>query len=258
MILTTASSMIWARFIRSILMGLLGGAAIASVSAAQAQQGQAVSGSTRAELTAQLRVADSLHRTDEAYLLRDRLQRGEFEVGDVIKIGYSGLGIVARSDSLNVGEGKILHLGDPLGDLSVDGMLRSELADSVTGRVNKYFKQVATHVTVLLRLSLNGAVPRPGFYYVNADAPLSDLIMRTVGQGQYTDLHNVVIRRGTQTIWTAADVQSALAEGLTVQKLNLLPGDEVVFGEKHPGRILQILSVSVGLLGLLATFWRLR
>ena len=37
-----------------------------------------------------------------------------------------------------------------------------------------------------------------------------------------------IIRRGEQTLWRKEDVQNALGDGLTLEQLNLEPGDEIV------------------------------
>lgn len=204
---------------------------------------------TRTQLEAEARAADSLHRPEEAFQLHSRLENGDFDVGDVIIVQYEGLGLTQR-DSLVVRAGRILPLPDPMGDLNLTGILRSELADSVTARVAKYYRNEVVHVHPMLRLSISGAVPRPGFYYEAADAPLSDVIMRTGGQDQLSDLRNVKILRGDQVLWSADDVQAALGDGLTVQGLDLQPGDEIVIGAKRQTPWLAIASVLGSVVGL--------
>lgn len=195
----------------------------------------------RAQLEARARQADSLQRREEAFHLRTRLRNGDFEVGDRIIAAYDGVG-VQRSDTLIVQAGKLLRLGEPMGDLSLQGLLRPEAADSVSARVGKYFKSVVIHVTPLLRIAVVGAVRAPGFYYARADMPLSDVIMRGGGQEQAADLGNTVIRRGQQILWTVDDVRAALRDGVTLDGLSLDPGDEVVVGTRDASvwpRVLQ-------------------
>jgi protein involved in polysaccharide export with SLBB domain len=217
---------------------------------AQSATAKPVPDGSRAQLVAQARAADSLGRKEEAFLIRARLKNGDFDVGDRVFISYEGAAFTRR-DTLVVQGKKILPLSDPLGDLDLNGVLRSELADSVTARVERYFKNEVVHVTALLRLSVSGAVRSPGFYYVPSDLPLGDLIMRTGGQDPTADLRNVTIRRGTQILWSSPDVQAALGDGLTLNGLNLQPGDEVVVGAKATRNWTGILQIGLPVLGII-------
>jgi protein involved in polysaccharide export with SLBB domain len=185
---------------------------------------------SRVQLMARARTADSLGRREEAFQLRTRLTEGDFEVGDVIIATYEGpqLGL-NRRDSLVVSAGRVLSMQSPLGDLDLRGVLRSEVSDVITQRVAKYFKDEVVRVTPLLRLSVSGGVARPGFYQVRPDDPLSTVITRA-GQAQSADLRRVVVKRGDETVWSEADVQTAFSDGLTVEQLSLEPGDEISIG----------------------------
>jgi hypothetical protein len=212
------------------LAGALGAALLSRPVAAQSSGEKRVP-ETRAQLIARARVADSLGRRDEAFQIRARLNDGDFDVGDVILASYEGaqtLGLNGR-DSLVVTAGRVLSMRAPLGDLDLHGVLRFEISDLITQRVAKYYKDEVVRVTPLLRLSVSGAARSPGFFQVRPDEPLSDVIMRA-GQAPDADLRSVEIRRGDQTVWQRADVQTAFSDGLTVEQLELRPGDEVVIG----------------------------
>jgi protein involved in polysaccharide export with SLBB domain len=210
-------------------------------------------GTERAELVRRLKVADSLGLQSEAFVIRARLRDGDFEVGDRIDVRYEG--VITRSDSLAVESGRILRLGEPMGDLQLSGVLRSELADSVKARVDKYYRAEKVHVTSRLRLTVLGGVRSPGPLYARVDTPLSEVIMRAGGQDPSTDLTNVVIKRGGQIVMERSDVQSALTDGLTVERLGLHAGDEIVVGTRTPGNrwmlwlqiALPILAISIPL-----------
>lgn len=186
---------------------------------------------SRAALIERARAADSLGRRDESFLLHSRLRDGDFEVGDRIIVSFEGLGL-QRFDTLVVQAGKIVRLGEPMGDLNVNGLLRFELGDSISARVAKYFKNETVHATPLVRLSISGPVRAPGFYYARRDSPLSDIIMRSGGQDASADMRNIVIKRGSEILWSKEDVMSALDDGLTLDRLNLEPGDEIVVGSR--------------------------
>lgn len=186
---------------------------------------------TRSQIEARLRVADSLHQADEVFHLRSRLRNGDFEVGDRIIVSFDGIGL-QRGDTMLVQAGKILRFGEPMGDLNLTGVLRPEVVDSVSNRVSKYFRNIVVRVTPLLRISLTGSVRAPGFYYARSDIPLSDFIMRSGGQDATADLDNTVIKRGTRVLWNAEDVRVAFRDGMTLDGLNLNPGDEIAVGSR--------------------------
>lgn len=212
-------------FRRAPLVWLLFGAPFAVRPAGAQSVSQA--GETRAELTSRARTADSLGRHEEAFRLRTRLRDGDFEIGDQIVVLFDG-GALVRNDSLIVQEGKMIRLVEPLGDMSLAGVLRSEVGDLIRTRVDRLYKNEVVHVTPLLRLSASGALR--GFYHFRPDIPLSDAVMRMGAGSQAADISKIEIRRGDRTIWANNDVQAALADGLTLAQLELEPGDEINFG----------------------------
>lgn len=215
------------------------------IAGAQSPDAKPLTGS-RAELLARARAADSLGLTQEAFLLRTRLRDGDFEVGDAIILLIDGPALKGK-DSVIVRAGKVIHLNEPMGDVSLVGVLRSELADSLHARIAKYFRNTVIRVTPLLRLSVSGAIRAPGFYQSMPDSPLSDVIMRA-GQDQQSDLRNIKIKRGDRVLWSGPDVQSALSEGLTLDRLALDPGDEIVVGQKKSNRWMSVVSIGVPIL----------
>ena len=186
----------------------------------------------RLKLEAWARTADSAGLRAEASRVRSRLVDGDFKVGDRVIVTYEGLR-TQGGDTLVVQSGKRLQLGEPLGDLGLTGVLRFELQDSIANRVGKYFKSGVVHVTPLIRLSVSGAVRAPGYYYSRADMPLSDLITRSAGQDQATNLRDVVVKREEETIWDGPAVQRAFRDGLTLEALGLVTGDEVTVGARR-------------------------
>jgi hypothetical protein len=210
-------------------------------------------GASRAELEAKARTADSLGRKQEAFALQARLRDGDFDIGDRVLVLYEGLGLTKR-DTLVVQAGRTLRLGDPMGDLNLLGVLRSELSDSVTKRVARYYRNEVVHVTPLLRVSVEGPLLTPGFYYLPNDAPLSDLLVRGGQRSAGADPENIVIRRGEVVLWAKDDVQSALADGLTLQQLNLEPGDELVVGTRPTNWVMPALQIGLSLVAVAITF----
>jgi hypothetical protein len=186
----------------------------------------------RVKLMERARAADSAGRLEEAGYLRSRLANGDFRIGDRVIVTYEGIKS-QLGDTLVVQSGQSLRLGEPMGELPLAGVLRFELADSISNRATKYFRSAVVHVTPLVRISVSGAVRNPGYYYARTDTPLSDLITRTACQDQSTDLGDVTVTRGEVVLWGGREVQGAFRDGLTLEAMGISTGDDVVVGARR-------------------------
>jgi len=77
-------------------------------------------------------------------------------------------------------------------------------------------------------LSILGAVARPGYYYVPTDAVLPDAMMAAGGPRPEAKMSKARIERGGTRVWEGDRFQLALAEGRTLDRLNLQAGDQVI------------------------------
>ena len=179
---------------------------------------------TRAMLEQQAKDAEENHRTGEAFLLRNRLERGDFQDGDRIIVQL--LGSVPLNDTITVRAGKMLPL-PRMDDLPLDGVLRSELNEKLSSHLAKYLRDSTARATPLLRVAVLGQVGRPGFYYTPADVLLSDVLMQAGGPGGNAKLDEMTIRRSGETIWNAQDTRTAVTDGLSLDRLHLRAGDEI-------------------------------
>src|SRR5688500_6113696 len=212
--------------------------------AANAQASRAVVPATRefesrVELQAAAATAEQQGRTQEAWLLRSRLERGDFQEGDRIVLTLQNNPTI---DTLKVRADKIVQLSG-LPDLSLSGVPRSELSDTLRAHLAKYLREPAIRATPLLPVSVLGSVAQPGFYYFAADMVLRDVIMAAGGPAN-ADLGKIVIRRAGQTIWNADDVRVALADGLSLDRLHLRAGDEVVVPQRREMNASTIVSIA--------------
>lgn len=190
----------------------------------------------------------------EASELRERLRDGDFQVGD--RIVLSVRGDSALTDTFAVRAGRMLSLPG-LGDISLAGVLRSELQAFLSKEIARYVREPVVQTSSLIRLAVLGEVIRPGFYAVGSDVLVTDVIMLAGGPNPEADLRKVSVRRGAREVWTADRVHAAMTEGTTLDQLNLRAGDELVIGEKKQrgfGSVLQVVTalsaVAVGLLTL--------
>jgi hypothetical protein len=190
---------------------------------------------TRAELDSLATAAEKGHRTSEAWLLRTRLEKGDFQEGDRMWVVVEGANIMTKPETLVVQSGKNgRYIQLPrMDDLPLGGVLRSELVDRFRQHLAKYIKEPVVRATPLVRIAVLGAVGRPGYFYTAADIPLSDVIMQAGGPVADADLAKVSIRRGTEVIWQGKDTQAALADGLSIDQLHMRAGDEIDVGAKR-------------------------
>jgi protein involved in polysaccharide export with SLBB domain len=80
------------------------------------------------------------------------------------------------SDTFTVGRGIVLTLPG-IGDVPLTGVLRSELRAYLTRRLAQNLRAPVVRASAYVRLSVHGAVARPAFYGVSADALLSDAVV---------------------------------------------------------------------------------
>jgi protein involved in polysaccharide export with SLBB domain len=211
---------------------------------------------TRADLEARLTAlqgspghapTEQAQSTSEIVEIRDRLTNGDFEPGDRIVLYVANQ--PALTDTFEVRQGQLIHLPN-LGDVSLHGVLRSELQAHMYAEVSKYVRDPVVRTGALLRISVLGEVGRAGFYAMPADLLLSDAIMHAGGLGGNADVSRTTIKRGGDVIVPQDKVQIAVRDGETLDQLNLKDGDAIVVGEKHHGNGLLILSIVATLAGI--------
>jgi protein involved in polysaccharide export with SLBB domain len=205
---------------------------------------------TRAELTALARSG-----AQESSAARDRLATGDFRVGDRIVLS---LGNEPRGDTVVVRDEMMVTLSPSIPDMSLRGVLRSELQSSVEAYIRRYVRDPVVRVYPLVRLSVVGGVGRPGFYAMAPDRTLSDVIMFAGGPSGNADYRRVEITRGPDKVVDRKRAERAIREGATLEQLGVAPGDQLKVGERKRDW-LQIAQVGLGIVtGLASAYWLIR
>lgn len=232
---------------------------VASVASAQ-QTAKVSQRATRLELASQLAALEgeigsgSLKgdKKDDAVRsiadIKDRLENGDFKVGD--RFVYTVTVDSVRSDSASVRDGlNVTVMGLP--DVSLNGVLRSELDTVLTHHVLKYIKNASVRTVFLVQVSVLGAVARPGFYWMSLDKPLSELITIAGGPAPDANLREVEIKRANRVVLKAKDSRKALEEGYTIEQVDIRSGDQVRVPVKRKvnwGQVIQLMFVVSSLL----------
>ncbi len=165
----------------------------------------------------------------EIALLKSRIEDGDLQPGDQVIL--SVLGEPTLTATFVVAPGRLLALPG-VGDISLKGVLRSEVPAYLTTELKKYVKDPTVHAQTTMRLSFLGGVGRPGFYQVPAEQLIGDAIMAAGGPAG-VDPSDTKIERNGQDVLTKESFRQAVIEGRTLDQLNLRAGDEVIVGGKR-------------------------
>lgn len=187
-------------------------------------------------------------RLAAAAAVRERLRDGDFQVGDRIALVVRGDS--SLTDTVAVRAGRTIQLPN-LPNISLQGVLRSELDGYLTKQIGKYLRNPDVDATSLIRVAMLGQVGRPGFYSFPADMTLSDAIMIAGGPTQGGDVNKTVVKRSNEVQYPDQVVRQALASGTTLDQMNLRAGDQVVVGDKAKHdwlRVVQVASLGAGIL----------
>jgi polysaccharide export outer membrane protein len=207
---------------------------------------------TRQQLEASAAAAEREASTDaqrqEAAAIRQRLRDGDFQVGDRVVVSVQGETFL--TDTFTVRAGRMISIPN-LPDISLQGVLRSELANHLTREIGKYVRDPSVRATSLVRISVMGEVSQPGFYAVPADFLASDVIMAAGGPTQLADTRKSELRRNNKVLIKRQALQQAITNGETLDRLDIRAGDELVVGRKTQRDWRTIAYVSGSVLGLI-------
>lgn len=166
-------------------------------------------------------------KRQEIALLKSRLEDGDLQPGDQVSIQVPGeatlTGVFVVSPTRTISM-------PGLADLSLRGVLRSEMQDTITAYLKKYVKDPAVHVSTTIRISFLGGIGKPGFYQVASDMMVGEAIMAAGGPGGGVDPSETRIERAGAVIMPKESFREALVAGKTMDQLNLRAGDEFLIG----------------------------
>ena len=211
---------------------------------------------TRAELEEILAGKSGPVADDVAQQVKDRLAKGDLQPGD--RVALRVVGEQTLTDTFTVTTERTLELPN-MAPVSVAGVLRSELRPYLTKQLGRYIRNPDLQAVALVRVSLVGAVGRPGFYNLPADVLTSDAIMAAGGPAEKADVTRTVVRRGGVDIMEEEEVAMAVQSGISLDQLNIQSGDEIVVGTKGEGMtgVLKTMGLISGALFGIVAFTRI-
>ena len=175
----------------------------------------------------------------EAAALRERLREGDFKVGDKIILsttttfGLPDEMLRLLNDTVTVRDGRVIRLPN-MSDLSLQGVLRSELESTLNTHVARYVRNVELRAIPLVQVLVSGPVGMPGYLYLAPDMLVADVLNRA-GPSSAADLTKSEVKRVGKVVVKRDSLQAAIRAGATLDR-TLQSGDELAVAERAPKR----------------------
>jgi hypothetical protein len=161
----------------------------------------------------------------DATAIRQRLRNGDFLPGDRIYLVV--LGDSALTDTFTVRGDRRLQLPN-IPDISLAGVLDSELPTHLKQEIGRYLKSPDVTATGLVRLTITGSVGKAGFLTFPVDQAITDVLMAAGGPSNGADLAGIEVHRTGKTVIDKKAFQEAIRLARTVGDMSLRDGDEIV------------------------------
>lgn len=181
----------------------------------------------------------------EAAGIRRRLTEGDFRIGDRILIEIDGVVLDATrgaqptqteyQDTVTVLDGARINVPN-IGEISLAGVLRSELQGRVNAAVNEVILNSRARTRPLVRLAVFGSVGRPGYYNIPLETRIDHLIMMAGGPTIDASTGKMRVQRGDTIVLDPTEVRGMIANGVVVGEMGLQEGDQLLI-ERGPQRI---------------------
>ena len=216
-------------------------AALAAAAPLEAQQrpegGQSSGYISRGDLTALIARLERADRSPayseglrararaEADRARSRLENGDFQLGNRILLVVQGE--PALTDTFTVGQGQEISL--PLiGAISLRGVLHAELERHLSAQLARRIRDPVVQARPMLRVAIEGAVVRPGFYSVPAAALLGETLMAAGGLAPGARVGEAKLDRSGREVLSASAFRQAVTMGRTLDQLDVRAGDRIM------------------------------
>ncbi len=176
--------------------------------------------------------------------LRGQQPSEPFTPGDVISLQVEGDSLLNGTFTVGPGPGLTLPV---IGAVPLAGVRRADLEPHLRGYLGRYLRNPVVHAKALIRLLIVGEVAKPGVYAVPTDLVVADALMLAGGPTAAAKVTAIRVERGNQRLLDGDRMQAALAQGMTVDDLNLRAGDRLdVPRMRESGSTWRIMSFAAG------------
>jgi protein involved in polysaccharide export with SLBB domain len=195
----------------------------------------------------------------KAQRIRARLDSGDIRNGDriVIEVIRPLPELAFVADTYEVRVNQTLQLKDLKGDISLRGILRSELNDHITTFLKRDYTNPQIRTRTMIPIVVTGEVTEAGARPVEHDALLRDVVIAKGSILSTADYNKISIIRDNKVIFPPDSVREAIAQGRTVNDLQLIAGDEIDVGVKRRLNWLNIAQISTAVVGLFIAVYSL-
>jgi hypothetical protein len=202
----------------------------------------------RSALSPAYSAALRLHSQREAERIRERLARGDFDRGDRIQL------TVEREPSLSetfaVLDGPELRLPQ-VRVVPMERVLRSELEEHLRAQIARFVESPQVRAQALIRLSIVGAVPRPGFYAAASESLISDALMLAGGPTPDARIDGITLEREGHIILESDQIRQAIVDGRSLDQIDARDGDRIRVRQRSRG--LLAVQGAIGWVTMLTT-----
>jgi protein involved in polysaccharide export with SLBB domain len=164
----------------------------------------------------------------EAELIRQRLEEGDFQVGDRIELSVEGEDSLSNTFTVTDQRTILLHA---VGHVPLNGVLRSELEDHLTKQLARFIRNPKVSAQSRIRVTVVGGVEKPGFYVVAPEALITDILMEAGGVTADAILTELEITRRERQVISPEALTVAIQQGRTLDQLNMRAGDVINVAE---------------------------
>jgi protein involved in polysaccharide export with SLBB domain len=191
---------------------------------------------------------------DEAALIRQRLEQGDFRPGDRLYVSVEEY--PEMTDTFAIGADQQVAIPE-VGEVQLRGVLRSEAQQTIESAIARIIREPKVRARAFVRVLIDGAVGSPGYYLLDSDMPVSDLLRQAGGQDPEARLDALRVERAGDQIVSSVQIQQALRTGATVDHLGLRDGDRVFVPGSRSGwlttarDVVYVVPAVVGLIALL-------
>lgn len=118
-----------------------------------------------------------------------------------------------------------------VGEVKVVGLNQTSLAERLKKKYSPFIKDPFILVTPLIRVTVQGAVNRPGAFLIPPSGSLWELVEMATGPSQNAELKKMRSERGGRVV--SKSLLRSFEKGYSLQEIGILSGDQIIIPGKN-------------------------